>query len=101
MNIRPIMLWNIAKSGLLGFFLAGAVVFPLIEPYYLPRVVLTLGIFGVLYGINSILTLGHVTTSAMLSGHDTMHDVRIYGFILWAVIFAYYTRRDHRSRSDA
>lgn len=95
------MLWNIVKSGLLGFFLAGAVVFPLTEPYYIARVVFTLGIFGVMYGINSILTLGHVTTSGMLSGHDTMHDVRIYGFILWALIFALYTRRAYRSRSDA
>jgi hypothetical protein len=101
MKIRVGMLWNIVKSGLLGFFLAGAVVFPIIEPYYLPRVLLTLGLFGIGYGLNSVLTFGHVTTSGMLSGHDTVHDVRIFGFILWLLLFAYFTRRDRRSRSDA
>ena len=102
-NVRPLlkirvkMLWNIIKSGLLGFFIAGAIIFPITEPYYLPRVLLTLGLFGIGYGINSILSFGHVSTSGILSEHDgTVHDVRIYGFILWILLFAYFTWRDRR-----
>ena len=99
MKIPVRLAWNITRSWALAFFLAGAVVFPVVEPYYLPRVLLTFGLFGIGYGIKSLLTFGHVTTSEMLSGHDTFHDVRIYGFILWLLFFAYFTRRDRRSRT--
>lgn len=102
MKIRVGMLWNIIKAWLLGFFLAGAIVFPITEPYYLPRIFFTLGLAGIGYGINSILTFGHVSTSSMLSEHaGTVHDVRIYGLILWVILFAYFTWRARRSKSDA
>lgn len=92
------ILWNLAKSWFLGFFFAGAVVFPLVESYYLPRVILTFGLVGIGYGINGILTFGHVTTSGWLSDNETFHDVRVFGFILWLVFFIYFAWRDRRAR---
>ena len=90
------MLWNLVKSGLLGFFLAGAVVFQLAKPFYMGRVVFSLSLFGVLYGVESVLRFGHITTSGLLSGHDSHHSVRAYGLLLWAGLFAYFTWRSRR-----
>ncbi len=100
MKIPVGMLWNAVKSAFLGFFLAGAVVFPLIEPYYMYRVIFSAGLVAIAYGIDSVISFGHVTTSGWLSDGSTDHDVRIYAFILWFLLFAYYTYRDWGLKAD-
>ncbi|MET0291786.1 MAG: hypothetical protein ABW136_05420 [Steroidobacteraceae bacterium] len=93
------MLGNFVKSYLMGFFIAGAVIFPLLNPYYGMRVLLTLGVFGVGYGVQSVLKFGHISTSGMLSGHDSGHDVMIYGILLSIACFVWLARRD-KARVD-
>ena len=100
MKIPVGILWNAVKSGFLGFFLAGAVVFPLVEPFYIVRVIFSLGLIAIAYGIESVITFGHVTTSGLLSEGSTDHDVRNYAIILWLLLFAYYTYRDWRLEAD-
>ncbi|MCO5102736.1 MAG: SRPBCC family protein [Burkholderiaceae bacterium] len=87
-------------TGITAFFLAGAVVFPLVHSYYLVRVVFSLGLWGIFYGIESVLRLGAITTSGLMSGGSSQHSVRIYGFIIWIALFAFVTRRK-KSRSPA
>jgi hypothetical protein len=71
-------------SFVLGFFLAGAIAFPWTTPYYRPRAWLTLGL---MYGTESVLRLGHITTCGFLSGNCSEHTVRSFGMTLWAILF--------------
>jgi uncharacterized RDD family membrane protein YckC len=81
--------WSLLKTGVLAFFIAGAIVFPLVVPYYMSRVVLSLGLMGVIYGIESVFRLGVITTTGLISDSSSEHSVRIYGFLIWAALFGY------------
>lgn len=89
-------MWRLVWTGVLAFFLAGAVVFPLVEPYYFARVALSLGVWGVLNGIDSVLHFGLVHTSGLLSGGERVHSVRPYGFVLWIGLFVHGIWRERR-----
>ena len=90
------LIWRIVWTGIAGFFLAGAVVFPLLVPYYQVRVLSSLGMAAVLYGIDSVLHFGLVHTSGLMSGSESVHSVRIYGVMLWIGLFAYSVWRERR-----
>jgi hypothetical protein len=85
--------WSFLKTGMLAFFIAGAIVFPLVVPYYMSRVVLSLGLMGVMYGIESVFRLGVITTTGLISDSSSEHSVRIYGFLIWAALFGYVSWR--------
>ena len=70
-------------SGFVAFFVAGAIVFPFVQPYYATRALFTL---GVMYGVESVIRLGHITTCGLLSGNCSEHSVRTIGFILWSIL---------------
>lgn len=90
------LIWKLLWTAAAGFFLAGAVVFPLVEPYYFARVAFSLGLWAVLYGIDSVLHFGLVTTSGLMSGGANVHNVRIYGLLLWVGLFGYSSWRERR-----
>ena len=90
-------LWNLLKTGVLAFFIAGAVVFPIVESYYLSRVILSAGLMGIVYGFESVLRIGHITNCGALSGNCSEHSVRIYALVIWAGLFAYLTWRSSNS----
>lgn len=77
------------RSYLIAFFISGAVIFPILNPYYGARVLLSFGIYGVLCGIESVITFGLVTTSGFLSDSSTVHSVRWIALLLWAGLGAY------------
>ena len=70
-----------------AFFLAGAVVFPLMENYVLGRVLVTGGVAALWYGLESVVRFGHVETCGLLSGNCTQWSVRLIGCFMWAALF--------------
>jgi hypothetical protein len=70
-------------TGALAFFLAGAVVFPIVEPYYATRVWVSLGSMAIVYGFESLFSLGQITTCGFLSGNCTEHNVYSHAIELW------------------
>ena len=85
-------------SWCIGFFIAGALLFPLFNPFYLGRVVVSLGIVGVLNGLESVLRAGHISTCGFLSGNCSEHSVRFVGLLLAAIAFGVLEAR-HRARA--
>lgn len=69
--------------GLLAFFLAGAVVFPVVEPYYATRVFVSLGLMSIVYGLESVFGWGVIETCGLLSGNCTTHNLYPYAIQLW------------------
>ena len=94
------ILWRALKTGIVAFFIAGAVVFPLVQPYYMSRVLLSLGSIAVVYGIESVVRFGSITTSGLISDSSVEHSVRAYALAMWVVFFAYLTWRS-RNHADA
>ena len=82
------ILGNLAIAWFAAFFLCGALLFPLLNPYYMSRVVLSAGLMSLVYGIESILRAGRIEACGLLSGNCTEHSFRAVGFILWAACFA-------------
>ena len=82
-------LWLLFKTGALAFFIAGAVVFSMVVPYYQTRVFISLGLMAIAYGIESMLSFGSTRNCGFLSGNCSTHSVRIYGVVMWMIIFAY------------
>ncbi len=75
-------------SGLLAFFLAGAVAFPIVEPYYAGRIYVSFGLMAVVYGVESILGLGVIETCGFLSGNCTTHNLYSYAIQIWQALVA-------------
>ena len=75
-------------SALLAFFLAGAVAFPIVEPYYAGRIYISFGLMAVVYGIESILGLGVIETCGFLSGNCTTHNLYPYAIQIWQALVA-------------
>ncbi len=73
----------VAVTGVLAFFLAGAVVFPIVEPHYAPRVLGSLGLMALVYGVESVLGLGVIETCGFVSGNCSQHDLRAHAAWLW------------------
>lgn len=94
------LIWRIIWTGVVGLFLAGAVVFPIVKSYYFARVIFSLGLWAILYGVESVLRLGVITTSGLMSGGSSQHSVRIYAFIIWIALFIFVTHRKN-SRFNA
>jgi hypothetical protein len=74
-------------SGVLAFFLAGALVFPIVESYYLPRVLMSFGFMAFAYGVESVITGGLVETCGFISGNCTTHNLRHWAHRLWPLLF--------------
>lgn len=70
-----------------AFFLAGAVVFPLIESFTLARILVTGGMAALLYGLESVVRFGHVEICGLLSDNCTQYSVRLIGCLMWAALF--------------
>lgn len=92
-------------STLLGFFIAGAVIFPLLHDKLL-TVVTTLGVAAVVYGLESIVVFGHISSCgiALLSFADSKcveHSVRFHGVVLASAFFAWFTYRDRLNAERA
>ncbi len=75
-------LW-LPVTGVLALFLAGAVAFPIVEPYYGTRIVASLGLMAIVYGIESILGLGVIETCGFLSGNCSTHNLYAYAIRIW------------------
>jgi hypothetical protein len=90
---------HIALSWFVAFFVCGAVLFPLFNPYFMDRVVLSAGLVGLMYGLESVVRAGHIETCGLLSGNCTQHTVRIAGFCLWVICFIALTVR-HAMREN-
>jgi hypothetical protein len=56
------VLLAIPLSYVIGFFVAGAIVFPVDQPFYRGRVLITLGWMGFVYGVESVMFRGHFET---------------------------------------
>jgi hypothetical protein len=80
---------QIIGLGLLAFFIAGALVFPLLNFYYMDRVIFSLGLVGLAYGVESIVRLGHIGTCGFTSGNCSDHSVRAVGFVFWALLLVW------------
>jgi hypothetical protein len=83
------ILWDLLRTGVLAFFIAGAIVFPIVEPYFMTRVVLSLGLMAVTYGLESVFRFGAITTTGLISDSSSEHSVRIYALLIWAALFGY------------
>jgi membrane-bound ClpP family serine protease len=70
----------------LAFFLAGAVVFPIVEPYYATRVIASLGLMAFVYGGECLLNWGVIETCGFLSGNCSTHNLYPYALSLWLAI---------------
>lgn len=75
-------------SALLAFFLAGAVAFPIVEPFYAGRIYISFGLMAVVYGVESILGLGVIETCGFLSGNCTTHNLYSYAIQIWKALIA-------------
>lgn len=75
-------------SALLAFFLAGAVAFPIVEPYYAGRIFISFGLMAVVYGVESIIGLGVIETCGFLSGNCSTHNLYSYAIQIWQVLIA-------------
>jgi hypothetical protein len=73
-------------SAILAFFLAGAIAFPIVEPYYATRVFASLGLMALVYGAECVLNWGTIETCGLLSGHCTTHDLHSYAIQIWQVL---------------
>jgi hypothetical protein len=70
-----------------GFFVAGAIVFPIDQPYYASRVLVSLGFMAIVYGAESVLWQGHFETCGFASGNCTQHDYSAAGWLASAIMF--------------
>ena len=77
---------RLAGSYVVAFFLAGAVLLVLYEPFYLGRAALSLGTLALLDGLESVLRVGRIDKCSLV-GSCSEHSVRTSGIVLWAVIF--------------
>lgn len=95
-----------AVAYLVGFFVAGAIVFPVVEPYYATRILLSLGFMALVYGAESVLWQGRFETCGFLSGNCTQHDYSHAGWLasaillLLAVVIAL-RRERHKTNRDS
>jgi hypothetical protein len=78
----------VPTTGIIAFFLAGAVVFPIVEPYYATRVFVSLGLMALVYGIESVFGWGVIETCGALSGNCTTHNVHPHAVKLWSILMA-------------
>lgn len=85
-------LMRLGASMVPAFFLAGAVVFPLLDNFYLSRVLLTGGIAALLYGLESVVRMGHIETCGLLTGNCSQHSVRLIGCLIWIALFVLWPR---------
>ena len=92
------VLGHLALSWFTAFFLCGAVVFPLLNPYYMNRVFFSAGLAGILYGLESVVRAGHIETCGLLSGNCGEHSLRAAGLVLWVAGFVALTVR-HATRN--
>lgn len=76
----------IPLTAALAFFLAGAVVFPIIEPYYGARILTTLGLMALIYGIECIAGWGVIETCGFVSGNCTTHNLYPYAINIWLAL---------------
>lgn len=76
-----------AIAYLAGFFVAGAIVFPVVEPHYAKRILLSLGFMALVYGAESVLWQGRFETCGFLSGNCTQHDYSHAGWLTSAILF--------------
>jgi hypothetical protein len=70
----------------LAYFLAGAVAFPIREPYYAPRILMTLGFAALAYGVESVQRGGQITTCGFLSGNCSEHNVVGAAQSIWLLL---------------
>jgi hypothetical protein len=77
---------SVPISAILAFFLAGAVVFPVIEPYYATRVLISVGLMSMVYGAECVLSWGTIETCGFLSGNCTTHNLYSYAIQIWQVL---------------
>lgn len=73
-------------TGVLAFFFAGAIVFPIVEPFYAKRILASLGLMAVAYGVESVMRRGQITTCGFLSGNCSEHFMQHYALWLWALL---------------
>jgi hypothetical protein len=89
--------------GVLGFFSAGAIYFPLAEDYWL-RVVLSIGGMAIVYGGESVIRLGHVRACTISFGGEDCkeYNVLVPALILWACFYLLWVwfRRDKTPAID-
>jgi hypothetical protein len=89
--------------GVLGFFSAGAIYFPLAEDYWL-RVVLSIGGMAIVYGGESVIRLGHVRACTISFGGEDCkeYSVLVPALILWACFYLLWVwfRRDKTPAID-
>jgi hypothetical protein len=79
------VLLAIPLSYVIGFFVAGAIVFPVDQPFYRGRVLITLGWMGFVYGVESVMFRGHFETCGFLSGNCSQHNYEAAGW-QWTVV---------------
>jgi hypothetical protein len=83
--ILGFILW-LPATAILALFLAGAVAFPIVEPYYATRVAVSLGLMALVYGIESVFSLGVIETCGFLSGNCSTHILYPYAVKIWQVL---------------
>lgn len=96
---------RLVGSTLIGFFIAGAVIFPLLQDKFF-TLLFSLGLAALLYGLESVVSFGHITScnSALLSFADskcTEYSVRWQGVVLTGILFVWFTYRDRRKAAQA
>lgn len=88
-----------------ALFLAGGVFVPLIIDNGIWRVVFSLGVMSLVYGCESIMTLGLVTTQdhiRLFSGSEaTVHDMRAPALVLWVMLYGWQMLKQMVQRDKA
>jgi hypothetical protein len=92
MKVRKFLATNLLAiflAGLMGLFLAGAIYLPIAGEYGV-RVVLSLGVLSVLYGLESIYHLGHVNacTISFSAPECTNHNLEIPSLVIATIFYA-------------
>ncbi len=73
-------------TAVLAFFIAGAIVFPIVEPYYASRILLSAGLMALVYGVENVLSWGTIETCGFLSGNCTIHRMYEHSLQVWYVL---------------
>jgi hypothetical protein len=84
-----------------AFFVVGALVLPLVDPFIGKRVLFTAGLESLVNGLESVMRAGHIETCGLLSGNCSDHDLRLAGFALAAVWLTVLRVRAYQRRASS
>jgi hypothetical protein len=79
-------LLTIPISGSIAYFFTGAAIFPVVNTQAAFRVVVSLGLMAIVYGVECVVKAGRIEMCGFLSGNCIEHDLSTYAQVVWFVL---------------